>query len=189
MKNDLSNLSKKELWQLFPIELVSYNPSWENWFCSEKKKLTFFLPYKKSIHHIGSSAVKTICSKPVVDILLVCQKEDYNAISTKLLQYDYILMSKSRFRHSFNKGYTSQGYQSQVFHLHLRLSDDIDELYFKQLLVSDESIAKEYEKLKRSLAVKYKYNRDRYTLEKTDFIKKYTEKAKTMFTISVDFTQ
>ena len=39
-------------------------------------------------------------------------------------------------------------------------------------------IATEYEKMKLKLWKKYEFDRDTYTNSKTDFIQKYTEKAK-----------
>ncbi|MBO7762604.1 MAG: GrpB family protein, partial [Clostridia bacterium] len=41
--------------------------------------------------------------------------------------------------------------------------------------------AKEYEKLKISLWKEYEHNRDAYTNAKTEFVKKYTEKAKSIY--------
>lgn len=39
-------------------------------------------------------------------------------------------------------------------------------------------VAKEYEILKLSLWKKYEHNRDEYTAAKSEFVQKYTEKAK-----------
>ncbi len=79
---------------------------------------------------------------------------------------------------SFNKGYTINGFAERVFHLHLRYVGDNDELYFRDYLNEHTSIAVEYEKMKLRLWKKYEFNRDGYTNSKTDFIQKYTEKAK-----------
>jgi len=45
-------------------------------------------------------------------------------------------------------------------------------------LIDHKDTANEYEKIKRKLAEKYKYDRDAYTEGKTGFIKIRTEKAK-----------
>ena len=39
-------------------------------------------------------------------------------------------------------------------------------------------MAAEYAALKKELAVRYRYDRDGYTAAKSDFVKKYTERAK-----------
>jgi len=87
-------------------------------------------------------------------------------------------MSEDLNRISLNKGYTEQGFVKRVFHLHLRIKGDNDELYFRDYLREYEKIAKEYEKLKLSLWEKFEHNRDAYTESKGEFIKKYTEIAK-----------
>ena len=87
-------------------------------------------------------------------------------------------MSQSKKRLSFNKGYTENGFADRVFHLHLRYAGDNDELYFRDYLIEHPDVAKEYEKLKLELWKKYEHNRDAYTEAKTEFVRKYTEKAR-----------
>lgn len=36
MKKDLSEMSKEELWRLFPIILKEHNPQYKEWYESEK---------------------------------------------------------------------------------------------------------------------------------------------------------
>ena len=87
-------------------------------------------------------------------------------------------MSENSDRISFNTGYTENGFAERVFHLHLRYIGDNDELYFRDYLIEHSDIAIEYEKMKLELWKKYEFDRDGYTNSKTDFIQKYTEKAK-----------
>ena len=74
-----------------------------------------------------------------------------------------------------------QGFAERVFHLHLRLLGDNDELYFRDYLLAHPDIAQAYERLKLSLWKQYEYDRDSYTEAKTDFIRRYTELAKKEF--------
>ena len=90
-------------------------------------------------------------------------------------------MSASENRISLNKGYTPNGFAKKVFHLHLRLEDDADEIYFRDYLNSHPDVAKEYEELKLQLWKEYEHNRDAYTNAKTQFVKKYTNLAKNSF--------
>ena len=64
----------------------------------------------------------------------------------------------------------------------MRQIGDNDELFFRDYLINNPLIAKEYSKLKLNLASEYKYNRDAYTNSKTEFIQKYTEIAKFEYT-------
>lgn len=79
---------------------------------------------------------------------------------------------------SFNLGYTENGFAEKVFHLHLRLEGDHDELYFRDFLIEYPQVAKEYEQLKLSLWKQFEHDRDGYTEAKTAFVRSVTEKAK-----------
>lgn len=82
---------------------------------------------------------------------------------------------------SFNKGYTEEGFADRVFHLHLRYYGDNNELYFRDYLIEHPDAAREYEKLKLKLWKDYERDRDGYTNAKTEFIRKYTKQAKTLY--------
>ena len=134
------------------------------------------------ISHIGSTAIPSIWAKPIVDILVEVPKEsmlvDYKDL---IVSNGYLCMSQSENGLSFNKGYTENGFAERVFHLHLRYAGDNNELYFRDYLIEHPDVAKEYEELKLRLWKKYEHNRDAYTNAKTEFVKKYTEKAKAIY--------
>nr|WP_286128089.1 GrpB family protein [Atopobium sp. BS2] len=73
--------------------------------------------------------------------------------------------------------YTEEGFADRVFHLHLRLTGDNDELYFRDYLCDHPEDAENYQLLKLSLWKKFEYNRDAYTDAKGDFIKRCTDLA------------
>ena len=118
-------------------------------------------------------------AKPIIDILIVVNSLEVMQQVAKILQNNcYLIMSKAENRISLNKGYTENGFEEKVFHLHLRLNNDIDEVYFCDYLNNNPKIAKEYEKLKLQLWKKFEHNRDAYTDAKTEFVTKYTKLAK-----------
>lgn len=184
MKKQLSDMTLEELWNLFPIFLTNHRKCWKDWFEEEESKLIELLPMQKivRISHIGSTAVNTIYAKPIVDILIEI-KHDYNIKEIKevIESNGYICMSESVDRISLNKGYTVDGFSERVFHLHIRYVGDNDELFFRDYLIDNPSIAKEYENIKLKLWKKYEYNRDAYTDNKSDFIKEVTEKARELY--------
>lgn len=90
-------------------------------------------------------------------------------------------MSQSTQRILLNKGYTEQGFAEKVFHLHIRVVGDNDELYFRDYLRENHNVAKEYEHLKLNLWKKFEHDRDGYTDAKCKFIKRYTKIAKEKF--------
>ena len=184
MSPSLEEMSLEELWQLFPIFLREHQAAWKDWYEAERLRLLSFLPEHQIVRlsHIGSTSVKTIWAKPIVDIMLEIPIEtDMAAMRESLLKNGYLLMSESQGRMSFNKGYTPSGFAKRVFHLHLRYEGDHDELYFRDYLQEHPAVAKDYEKLKLSLWKQYEHNRDAYTEAKTDFIKNYTEEAKKLY--------
>ena len=182
MSKKLTEMSLEELWQLFPIILTKHQDHWKEWYLKEESLLKNILPQVEKISHIGSTAIPTIWAKPIIDILVEIPRES-NLLDYKdlIVKNDYICMSQSENGLSFNKGYTENGFSERVFHLHLRYAGDNDELYFRDYLIEFPDIAKEYEKLKLSLWKEYEHNRDAYTHAKTEFVKKYTEKAKVLY--------
>ncbi len=90
-------------------------------------------------------------------------------------------MSESDGRASFNSGYTDSGFAEKVHHLHLRHVGDNDELYFRDYLNDSPNIAEEYQQLKLGLWHKYEHGRNAYTEAKTEFVKKYTTKARMLY--------
>ena len=176
----LSEMTLEELWELFPIVLSEHKSCWKEWY-EEEKQLIRNLLYGKhiAVHHIGSTAVRRIWAKPIIDILVEIPEDIPLAdVKMTLVNSGYICMSQSENRISLNKGYTDRGFAERVFHIHLRRRGDHDELYFRDYMNDHPAIAEEYEQLKRSLWKKYEHNRDAYTDAKSVFGRRYTERAK-----------
>ena len=183
MKKQLSEMTVEELWELFPIILSEHKDCWNDWYAEEEKRIKDFLPIDNvKMNHIGSTAVQEIWAKPTVDILLEIPKTvDMEKMKNILTDNGYLCMSESDCRKSFNRGYTNEGFAEKVFHLHLRYSGDNNELYFRDYLNDNPDVAKEYETLKLSLWKKYEHDRDGYTDAKSEFVQKYTQKAKLLY--------
>ena len=179
MCKKLSEMTLEELWQLFPIFLTEHQPYWADWYSEEVIFLKSILPNDTQFYHIGSTAIRGIMAKPIIDIIIAVNSKDRLKKAAELLQkHNYIVMSESDNRISLNKGYTENGFAEKVFHLHIRLKGDTDEIFFRDYLNAHPSVAKEYEELKLQLWKKYEHDRDGYTNAKTEFVKKYTQLAK-----------
>ena len=175
MSKKLSQMTLEELWQLFPIVLTEHNPYWKDWYDEEVALLKDVLPHDTAYHHVGSTAIDGIMAKPIIDILVVVSSSDGLKQAANILQkHGYIVMAANDSRISLNKGYTEDGFAEKVFHIHLRLDGDTDEILFRDYLNSHPDVAKEYEELKLRLWKEYEHNRDAYTEAKTNFVKKYT---------------
>ena len=175
----LEEMSLEELWELFPIILSPQDARWKEWTADEISHLQQVLKDRNAvIHHIGSTAIKDIWAKPIIDLLLeIEEREDFSDIKSELLSAGYICMAESNDRMSFNKGYTPNGFAEKVFHLHLRRKGDNDEIYFRNYMNRHSDIAKEYEQLKLSLWKRFEHDRDGYTNAKSEFVKFYTDKC------------
>lgn len=177
-------MTLEELWELFPIILKEHNTDYKDWYETERQKLLSCIDRKNimRINHIGSSAVEGLIAKPTVDILLEIDNEsNIEQLTDNLLHSGWGLMSsenKPCMKIALCKGYTKEGFSERVYHLHVRYYDNWNELYFRDYLMEHEEVAKKYVKLKLELIEKYEHDRDGYTDAKSDFILKYTEKAK-----------
>lgn len=172
-------MTREELWKLFPIFLTEHKTYWVSWYREEVAVLQNILPTYVHYYHVGSTAINGIWAKPIIDVLIVVESDSQLAdVAEKLLKNGYIVMSANDKRISLNKGYTENGFAEKVFHLHVRLENDTDEIYFRDYLDTHPKVSKEYEKLKLQLWKKYEHDRDAYTQAKTAFITKYTQLAK-----------
>lgn len=179
MSKKLSEMTLEELWQLFPIFLTEHKPYWSDWYDEETALLKDILPQAAEIFHIGSTAIDGIMAKPIIDIIVAVNSKELLKKSAELLgKHNYIIMSASENRISLNKGYTESGFAERVFHIHLRLKGDADEIYFRDYLNAHPDVAKQYEELKLRLWKEFEHNRDAYTDAKGEFVKKYTDLAK-----------
>lgn len=178
MGKKLNEMTREELWQLFPIILTEHDARWDTWYAEEREQLSRQLPAGAIINHIGSTAIKAICAKPTVDILVEVGPNEMSAADAAVRDSGYICMHTDTARMDYNKGYTENGFAERVFHLHLRVYGDCDELYFRDYLNRHAEVAREYEALKLSLWKRYEHDRDGYTDSKGDFVRKWTEIAK-----------
>ncbi len=184
MSKQLSEMTDKELGQLFPIQISEPNPEWRRMYQAEKIAIVNALGEENilRIEHIGSTAIPNLKAKPTIDMLLEIPESTHNnLIKEKLtmLNYHFIPQPENPPPHMmFAKGYTLEGFKGQAYHIHVRYKGDWDELYFRDYLIAHPEIACHYSDLKSQLVEKYKYDREEYTDKKTEFIKRITQLAR-----------
>ena len=169
----MNNILKDEDFKRkFPIKLVKRNNEWASWYEDEKINLLSKLKkYKVSIYHIGSTAIPNIYSKDIIDIILEIYKDDDFDSIIDILNVEWELRWIEDNRAFLVKGYGEDGFQTKVYHLHVRRKGDIEEVKFRDILIKNPKIAKQYESLKLDLELTYKYDREGYTAGKTKFIR------------------
>jgi len=186
MPKSLQEMSNEELWELFPIIISEHDPEWKNRYLAEKvlieKKIGDDIT---RINHIGSTAIEGLLSKPTIDILVEIRvKADTDKLIKAMVESGYIFSPQPENpapHMMFLKGYTTEGFRRQVFHVHVRYSGDWDELYFRDFLAVHPDTTQEYGKLKLKLKECFEHDRDGYTEAKTVFVKKYSELARREF--------
>lgn len=165
------------------IKVVPYNSDWEKEYVKESVKIQGILGDEMiEIHHIGSTAIPGIYAKPVIDILIevkdIKNVDIYNGEMNKL---GYI--SKGEFgiegRRFFLKGLYNRTHHLHIFEI--RNPEIRKHLNFRDYMISHPKIAKQYEKLKKDLSIKFRHDNEGYCNGKDEFIKDIDKKAEEWF--------
>ncbi|MFH1866899.1 MAG: GrpB family protein [Patescibacteria group bacterium] len=158
------------------VTLVSYQPNWDKLYKREEKRLLSVIGSDvEDIQHIGSTAVPGIMAKPIIDIAIgvkhfsTCKKciKPIEKLGYKYAKGAGMVKSRYLFVKGSKKGITH--------HLHLvKLNERSWKncILFRDYLRKHKIAVKEYNRLKKKLAKKYKNDRDTYTVKKSYFIKK-----------------
>ena len=168
--------------QIAPITLENYDPLWQKMFSQEKKKLLAMLGNNVKIEHIGSTTIPGIVAKPEIDILIGINSLDEAQKYIKPLKslgYPYYprLEEAVPERRYFRK---SKGI-IPLFHIHMVEKKNEfwrDHILFRDHLLKNPKVAKEYSDLKKNLAKKYHSDRKTYSKEKSKFIESTLGKIK-----------
>ena len=159
-----------------PVEIVEYDLGWLAAFEAERERLAPLLPAEVKLHHFGSTAVPGLAAKPVIDMIALV--DDLDAPIAALVQ-----SGRYRYPQAFNATLTHRRFlcyptaAHRTHHLHL-----VDEpgelerrLHFRDSLRADPVFASEYVALKRTLAERYRDDREAYTEAKSEFVKRYEQ--------------
>ena len=158
------------------VKLVPHDDSWCIIFEETKKELLNLIGHLIiDIQHVGSTSVKKIKAKPIIDVVILV--DNLNAINQmiNILEkngYEYRGDGGEDGDHLFVK---CSKPDIRTHHIHIVQSDDIqwdNYLYFRDKLNNDQKLAMQYNNLKERLENKYKENREEYTKAKNEFIDK-----------------
>jgi len=155
------------------IELSDYTPQWAEAYKQEAICLKTLLGRETvRIHHIGSTAIPNIKAKPVIDMLIeVLSIKKLDTLNERFKTAGYEIKGECGIpgRRFFQKG-TSQ----PTYHVHAYQTKHPEiarHLHFRDILLTNTTIAKEYERLKIHLASIYHTDRLSYTEGKSAFIR------------------
>lgn len=161
------------------IEVVNYSDNWPSLFEAEKKLIADAIPIADmQIYHIGSTSVKGLAAKPIIDILIATETtNELDQFEAEFEQIGY--KSKGEFgisgRRYYQKGGASRTHQIHAFDRH---SEHITRyLAFREYLTCHPSTAKEYEILKIEAALNCAHDIEKYGKLKHEFIEKQEQVA------------
>lgn len=151
-----------------PIVVVEYDPGWPGNFGDRSRALREALgPVARRIDHVGSTAVPGIAAKPVIDIQLSVQDlAPEEAYRTPLERLGYRLLLDNPDR---SKRFFDGPADGPATHLHVRRVGSFDEqlnLLFRDYLRTHPADAREYARVKRELAGRFRDDRPGYVRAK-----------------------
>lgn len=160
------------------VFLVPWTEQWEIEFKEEEKEIRFEINESiLAIHHIGSTAIKGLSAKPIIDIAIEIKsfEEGIRCVpGLEKIGYSYKGTDVLPDRHYFNKG------EPRTHQIHMYQTGS--EYLYKQLMLRDylrtnENARKKYQELKEKLTKENSTNKLAYADSKTDFINKIILKA------------
>jgi GrpB-like predicted nucleotidyltransferase (UPF0157 family) len=161
------------------VIVVPYNPDWERFFAREAQLIRgVFGDELVEIHHIGSTAVRGLQAKPVIDMLpIVRQIERVDDFNEALVRLGYEPMGELGIpgRRYFRKGGDDRTHQAHVFQ-----ADDSNierHLAYRDYLRAHPDVAAEYGILKADLARRFPEDIYGYMDGKDTFVKRVEQDA------------
>ena len=154
-------------------ELLPHDNEWESVAKQTIRLLWNVIPEARDIQHVGSTAIRSIAAKPIVDIAVAL--DDVQSVTSHI---DELAECGILFRGSdvpeqilFIMGEGSmRTHHIHVVKWHGKAWDDY--IFFRDHMNSHPYMAAEYEKLKRRLASAFPANRKAYTEGKAGFMEK-----------------
>jgi GrpB-like predicted nucleotidyltransferase (UPF0157 family) len=148
----------------------NYN-EWKRMYEEEKNNLIkLFNKDSFKIEHVGSTSVKNLSAKPIIDIAVGVNYLKEIDKYKELLSLNYTIKEN----YEKNEILLIKEHNNETFFLiHiLPINDDRykNMIKFRDILINNPKILKEYEKLKKELAEKYHNDRTKYTSLKNEFI-------------------
>ena len=162
------------------IEVVEYRAEWPRVFEREAAAiLAACRPRISEVHHVGSTSVPGLAAKPILDVLPVAAgpAEADEAVSG---------MTELGYRYRGENGIAGRFYFDRivdgrtVMHVHMFPADHLEirrHLVFRDRLRASPDVARDYERLKRELAARYRNDRRAYTESKAAFISAVIDEA------------
>jgi GrpB-like predicted nucleotidyltransferase (UPF0157 family) len=159
------------------VRVVPPDRSWPAHFQSEADRIrAVFAECCVSIHHIGSTAIRDIFAKPIIDILLVVETMemlDDKSPAMRTIGYEAMGEFGIPGRRYFRKN-SASGVRTHHVHSFVQGSAEVERhLAFRDYMNAHPVVAREYSVLKQHLANEFPNDMDAYMDGKDTFIKRH----------------
>lgn len=163
------------------IRVVPYDYGWPAQYEAEAKRIRDAVgDVAVRLHHIGSTSVRGLRAKPIIDILLeVIDLSELDARSPRLEALGYEAMGEFgiRGRRYFRRDNESGVRTHQVHAFEANSAQADRHLAFRDYLISHPEVAQTYGDLKRELADRFPSDINAYMDGKDSFVKHYEAEA------------
>lgn len=161
------------------VEVLPYSDQWKELFEDEARKIKeIFGSDILEIHHIGSTSVRGLQAKPIIDMMPVVS--DISTIDTyneAMIKLGYIPKGENGLP---GRRYFQKGGDNRSHHVHMYETGNTEikrHLVFRDYLSVHPQIAHEYGELKNMLAKQFPYNMDSYIKGKEKLVLDIQQKA------------
>jgi len=164
------------------VVLKPWDKGWSMRFQAMKRKILEQYPWDSKpgnlrIEHYGSTSIPGICAKPVVDLLVEDPEPNRRGHG-----FFNLLLNKPEWEYWYYSDHhlfvgRRQPFGEREFHIHVAEpgAKVWEGLRFCEILRNNPETAQNYARLKSSLSMRFPADRERYTDEKSEFIKSVLE--------------
>lgn len=162
------------------IEVVNYNPEWPKMFREEARQIKKILGRNcVAVYHIGSTSVKGMKAKPIIDIMPVVRDlAKVDALNPRFEALGYECMGEYGIP---GRRFYRKGGNNRTHHVHIFAQSSRTEiqrhLAVRGYLMSTPQKVKEYSDLKTYLAQAYSDDCEGYCEGKNEFMKQLETEA------------
>ena len=158
------------------LRLQDYQDDYPAIYEKEKEELLKIYGSRiKDIDHVGSTSIKGIKSKPIIDINIQTDDlEDFKKYTESIVEGNiYTVKKEPTLGGDYLIRKEEDGKVKALIHVYLTGDmNGITSIMFRDYMNSHDDEAKRYEELKLKLYDEYKDNRKMYTLGKDKYIKR-----------------
>lgn len=166
------------------VELADHDSEWEKLATRTIERLwQVFGSKAKDIQHVGSTAIRNIKAKPIIDIAVAV--EDFEEVLLLMPKLNKAGFFKSKL-HAIENDMLfcddDEKADTRSYHVHIVKSHSTqwkNYIIFRDFLNAMPDVAKEYEQLKVSLSKKYSFDRNAYTEGKDNMVARLLSEAQT----------